>query len=127
MNSMADTSVIDLQHFLTPAGALAELPGRARRLAEYWTEIVAQASHFDMPITLRCRRRPRHRPCTGTLDIGFDHDFSGIIWRCPICGDNGIIRGWEGSFWDNSDAPESRTTSAARSMMRGVPRSGGRS
>ena len=102
---MANTWIIDLQHYLTPAATLAELPARARRLAEYWTEIVAQASNFDGPITLRCRRRPGRRPCAGTLDIGFDDDFSGITWRCPMCGDNGIIRGWEGSFWDNSNAP----------------------
>jgi hypothetical protein len=104
---MADTWMIDLQHYLTPAGTLAhDLSGRGRRLAEYWTEIVAQASNFATPITLRCRRRPGRRRCAGTLDIGFDDDFSGIIWRCPVCGDNGIVRGWQGSFWDNSDAPE---------------------
>jgi hypothetical protein len=104
---MADTWVIDLQHYLTPAGTLvSELSGRGRRLAEYWTEIVAQGSNFDTPITLRCRRRPGRRRCVGTLDIGFEDDFSGIVWRCPICGDNGIVRGWQGSFWDSSEAPE---------------------
>jgi hypothetical protein len=104
---MADTWIVDLQHYLTPAGTLPpDLSGRGRRLAEYWTEIVAQASKFDTPVTLRCRRRPGRRPCAGTLDIGFDDDLSGIIWRCPVCGDNGIVRGWQRSFWDNSDAPE---------------------
>jgi hypothetical protein len=103
---MANTWIIDLRHYLKPNGALAELPGRTRRLAEYWAEIVAQSSNFDEPITLRCRRRPGHRTCAGTLDVGFNEDFSEIIWFCPVCGDNGIIRGWQGSFWDNSDAPE---------------------
>jgi len=29
-----------------------------------------------------------------------------MVWHCPICGDNGIIRGWEGTFWDNrADLP----------------------
>jgi hypothetical protein len=102
---MANTWVVDLRHYLTPAGTLApELRGQGRRLAEYWAEIVAQASNFDEPITARCRRRAAHRLCSGTLDIDFDEDSSGIIWRCPVCGDNGIIRGWQGSIWDNSDA-----------------------
>jgi hypothetical protein len=105
---MANTWIIDLRHYLKPGGQLVELPtGRARRLAEYWTQIVAQGSNFDAPISLRCRRRPGHRACTGTLDIGLEPDEpSGINWCCPVCGDNGVIHGWEGSFWDNSDAPE---------------------
>ena len=103
---MSNTWVVDLRHYLKPGGALAEMPGRARRLAEYWTEIVAQASNFDEPITLRCRRRPGRRACAGTLEIGFDRDFSAIIWCCTVCGDNGVISGWQGSFWDNSDTPE---------------------
>ena len=28
---MANSSVVDLRHYLTPDGTLAELPGRARR------------------------------------------------------------------------------------------------
>jgi hypothetical protein len=98
--------VIDLRHYLTPGGTLAELPGRARRLAEYWTEIVAQGSNFDQPAALRCRRRPKHRTCSGMLDIGLTPDFSGIMWCCPVRGDNGVIRGWHGRFWDNGDTPE---------------------
>jgi hypothetical protein len=103
---MPDTWVIDLRHYLKPDGQLAEMPGRARHLAEYWTQIVAQGSNFDAPVSLRCRRRPGHRACTGTLDIGLDQDLSGMIWCCPVCGDNGVIRGWQGSFWDNSKAPQ---------------------
>jgi predicted RNA-binding Zn-ribbon protein involved in translation (DUF1610 family) len=103
---MVDTWVVDLRHFITPAGALAALPQPARVLAEYWTQIVAQGSLFDEPVTLRCRRRPARRACTGTLDIGLDLDLDGIVWRCPVCGDNGIIRGWQGTFGDNSDLPD---------------------
>jgi hypothetical protein len=28
------------------------------------------------------------------------------MWFCPACDDNGRISGWEGTFWDNSDAGE---------------------
>jgi hypothetical protein len=104
--SMGNTWVIDLRHYLTNTGALAELLARARSLAEYWTTIVAQGTNFDEPVTLRCRRRPQCHAWTGTLDIRFDDDFLEIIWCCPVCGDNGVISGWQGSFWDNRDAPE---------------------
>ena len=33
---MGDTWIVDLRHYLTPAGALAEMPRPARRLAEYF-------------------------------------------------------------------------------------------
>jgi hypothetical protein len=102
---MANTWIVDLRHYLTCAGTLAELPRPARILAEYWTEIVAQGSNFAAPVTLRCRRRPAHRACLGRLDICLDPDSSAIVWCCPACGDNGMIRGWRGSSWDNSDTP----------------------
>ena len=49
---------IDLRHFLMPDGKVAPLPPRGRRLFDYWTEIVSQATQYDDPTTLRCRRRP---------------------------------------------------------------------
>ncbi len=88
---MADTWMVDLRHFLAPTGALApELPGPARRLAEYWVEIVAQGSNRDSPVTLRCRRRPARRPCDGVLNILLDANLDGLLWE--------IIHGWQGSF-----------------------------
>jgi len=101
---VADTWSIDLRHYLTPAGTLAALPARGRVLAEYFTQIVAQGSNFGAPIALRCRRRPRRRPCAGVLEICLDLD--GMVWQCPVCGDNGVIRGWQRTFWDNSEKPE---------------------
>jgi hypothetical protein len=100
---MPNTWVVDLRHFLAATGALApDLPRSARRLAEYWADIVAQGSNFDEPVTLRCRRRPGRRPCHGVLSILLDANLDGLLWECPVCGDNGIIRSWQGSFWDQS-------------------------
>jgi hypothetical protein len=100
---VGNTWIVDLQHFLTSAGTLAELPRPARILAEYWTQIVAQGSNFGEPITLRCRRRPRRHPCAGVLEIFLEQDLEGLLWQCPVCGDNGVVRGWRGTFWDSSD------------------------
>jgi hypothetical protein len=119
---MPNSWVVDLRHFLTPAGALAALPRPARALAEYWTQIVAQGSLFGEPVTLRCRRRPARRPCTGTLDIGLDLDLDGIVWCCPVCGDNGIISGWQGTFWDNSELAESPISADDDDLFGRLPR-----
>jgi hypothetical protein len=104
---VANTWIVDLRHYLTPAGTLVALSTRGRVLAEYFTQIVAQGSNVDEPAALRCRRRPRRRACAGVLEICLDLDLDGMVWQCPVCGDNGVIRGWQGTFWDNSENPES--------------------
>jgi hypothetical protein len=59
---MGNTWIVDLQHYLTPTGAMAPVPSRARLLAEYFASIVVDATtNLDDPPTLRCRRRPGHR------------------------------------------------------------------
>lgn len=97
---------IHLPHLLDENGTLAALSGRGLKLAQYWTEIVAQASNYDAPTTLRCRRRPQHRPCGGLLTMFFDADTFDVLWFCPVCHDEGRISGWEGTFWDNSELAE---------------------
>jgi hypothetical protein len=97
---------VSLQDFLLPNGALAPLTGRGLRLAQYFTQIVAQASNYDEPTTVRCWRRPRRRPCTGLLTVFFDVDNHDVLWFCPVCDDQGRISGWEGTFWDNSNLTE---------------------
>ena len=98
---------IDLRHFLLPDGKPAPLPTRAQRLFDYWTEIVSQATQYDDPTTLCCRRRPGRRPCGALLTIFFDIDTNDVLWFCPACHDEGRIAGWEETFWDNGIlAPE---------------------
>jgi hypothetical protein len=107
---MIKSWVIDLQHFLDSSGVLApDLPRRARILAEFWSEIVSQATLFDEPTTIRCRRRPRHRLCAELLFLSFDETMEAVLWHCPSCNDHGTIRGWQGTFWDHSDLTENLT------------------
>ena len=100
---------VHLPHVLDEKGTLRGLTGRGLRLATFWTEIVAQASNYDEPTTLHCRRRPGRKPCSGLLTIFFDVDNFDVLWFCPVCDDNGRISGWEGTFWDNSELTETRS------------------
>jgi len=104
--AMTNSLSIHLPHLLDEKGSLASLSGRGLRLAQYWTEIVAQASNYEEPTTLLCRRRPGRRPCKALLTIFFDVDTNDVLWFCPACNDEGRISGWEGTFWDNADLTE---------------------
>ena len=104
---MGNNWIVDLGHFLNATGALAlKLLRRARTLAEFWAEIVSQATLFDEPTTIRCRRRPRHRACATVLYVTFDDTMDAALWECPQCHDGGAIRGWQGTFWDHSELTE---------------------
>ena len=99
---MGNTWSVDLRHYLTTAGAMASMPSRARLLAEYFASIVVDATtNLDDPPTLRCRRRPGHRRCLGIILAvpSLDEDDT-ILWHCPVCHDNGVIRGWQNTLWD---------------------------
>ena len=101
---MGDTWITNLQHFLDGRGALAQHSPSATKLAAFFAEIVSQATDYDEPTTLQCRRWPKHRRCKGILTIFFDADTDNIIWFCPLCNDNGVISGWQDTFWDRGSA-----------------------
>jgi hypothetical protein len=105
--------VVDLRHFLEPSGAIAEMPAPARRLAEHFAGIVVDAtSNLDDPPSVRCRRRPGRRRCAGVpVAYPSPEEPEAIEWYCPVCGDYGVIRGWEGTLWDGSADDEARALS----------------
>jgi hypothetical protein len=94
--------IVDLRHYLTPAGAIAEMPGPARKPAEYFASIVVDATaNLDEEPTVRCRRRPGRRRCTGiVMSYPSADDFESIHWHSPVCNDNGLISGWQKILWD---------------------------
>ena len=98
---MANTWIIDLRHYLTPDGAIADFAGRAR--AEFFASIVVDATtaNTDDALSVQCRRRPRHQRCAGIIVsyLCADKDES-IRWYCPVCDDDGSISGWQNTRWD---------------------------
>jgi hypothetical protein len=89
------------------------MPAPARRLAEYFASIVVDATtNLDDPPSVRCRRRPGRRPCPGIVySVPSLENHEAIEWHCPVCGDHGVIRGWEGTLWDGFLDYEGRVAS----------------
>lgn len=101
---MGDTWITDITHFLTKDGEIAPTTGPAKRLAEFLGKLVVDAttaSPFGATNTsVRCRRRPARKLCTGEIETSIDPESEDIVWRCPVCEDNGLIRNWRASMWD---------------------------
>jgi hypothetical protein len=99
---MGNAWITDLRHFLNEDGSLANMPNRARTLAEYFGHIVKGVTTRQkdaLATGVRCRKRPRQRRCPGEI-IAFIDEQEAISWSCPVCEDNGVISGWKGTLWD---------------------------
>lgn len=101
---MANTWIVYLADFLTEAGHMAKMAGRARRLADHFGAIVAELTLHNLPeesasTHVKSRRRPGRRPCTGFIEAVVNAE-GRIRWICPNFGDNGLISGWCGTPWD---------------------------
>lgn len=94
--------VVDARHFLNDKGDIGPARGPARKMAEFVTSAVAHASDFDRPdntpgpACFKCRKRDNSRVDTSITD---DHV---VVWHCPVCGTEGRISRWQGTFWDLS-------------------------
>jgi hypothetical protein len=107
MTPRANTYVTDFRHYLDDqTGHLpADIPAPALRLAMFLASIVAWATSQDDDdgelTNVWCWRRPNRRPCRGEIVARVESASAEIIWNCPSCGLNGVIRGWEDSLWDH--------------------------
>ncbi len=104
---MGDTWVTDMNHYLDTDGMIAEnMSTGALNLALHQGAIVAwMTSRRPQDIertNVNCRRSPGRRRCPGEIIAAFDDETGGIVWRCPLCDDNGFIHGWEGTPWDRT-------------------------
>jgi hypothetical protein len=104
---MRYTLVTDMTLYLDENGDLTELPGPVLNTALFLGSIVAwvtqlQATEMEMT-NVPCRRMPGRKRCLGEIMAVLNESDSSISWECPICGDNGHIRGWQNTFWDRRD------------------------
>ncbi len=101
---MGNTWFTQLRHFLDDSGEFWDIKGPGRKLAEYLCSIVKAASseilEIPIPTGIKCRRRPKRKPCKGEVYTFLDNEKSVIEWYCPVCKDNGYISDWENTKWD---------------------------
>lgn len=102
---MVKTLFTKVPHFLDNNGELpADLPGPARKLAEFICSIVKSATTHSLealvPTGIGCRRRPKRKPCRGEIYAFINEETSAIQWNCFLCGDNGFIFDWQNTNWD---------------------------
>lgn len=99
--------VIDITHRLPAPEPTTDWPAATYRAAAYYGAICGAGSLAPVGETvhtpIRCHRRPKHRLCTGYIEVVRPIEQPGDVdWRCPSCGDNGTISGWRGSSHDLS-------------------------
>ena len=98
--------VMDMRHYLDEkTGDLPEaIPVRVLTLAVFFGAIVAWVTDHlpqgDWLTNVPCRRSPGRRRCRGDIVAELDQASAHIVWHCPLCGDNGLIHGWEATLWD---------------------------
>jgi hypothetical protein len=101
---MPNTWVTDMRHFLDESGVLARMPGPALNLATFQGAISAwvtsPAGRVSNRTNVTCRRRPSGRRCLGEIVAELVDGDQTVDWCCPVCGDNGVIRGWQDTQWD---------------------------
>jgi hypothetical protein len=101
---MGNTWISDMRHYLDPHGGILAMPTRVQRLVDHFGAIViaicAAPVEALVSSAVPCRRRPRRRPCPGTIRGFIGEDDGRIHWACAECEDNGAIAGWQGSPWD---------------------------
>ena len=105
---MANTLFTKVSNFLDEDGELpADLPRPALNLAEFICALVQSVTSHSfealVPTGVRCRRRPKRRPCKGEVFAFINEDIGAIQWNCFTCGDNGFIYDWENTKWDMRD------------------------
>lgn len=100
--------VTDMRHYLDEeTGDLPDgLPAPALNLALFLGSIVAWVTDHmpagDWHTNVPCRRSPGRKRCLGEIVAELDPGTGQIAWQCPVCGDNGVIHGWEDTLWNRS-------------------------
>src|SRR5262249_43203193 len=94
------TFVTDITHYLDEAGEVAQLPGPARELASFLTQMIEAATGTASTHYHDTRIRCRSKACPGTILTFLPPSRDEISWHCSDCGHNGVIRNWQKTKWN---------------------------
>jgi hypothetical protein len=92
-------------------------PERIVRLAIFFGAIVAWVTDHlpdgDEYTNVPCRGSPGRRRCRGDIIAALDRRSGHIEFQCPLCGDHGMIHGWEDTLWNRRGRGGPRPTDPA--------------
>ena len=94
--------VISLDHYLDGKGAIAIKRGPGRKMADFVTSAVAYASNRHRAVDAP---QPTCFECRNPKEIAVEVSMTktGLVtWRCHVCGSEGQVSNWQGTFWDLS-------------------------
>jgi hypothetical protein len=100
--------VVDMRHYIDEETEdfPETIPERVLSLAIFFGAIVAWVTDHlpegDEHTNVPCRRSPGRRRCRGDIMAELDRSSGYIVWECPLCGDHGVIHGWENTLWNRS-------------------------
>jgi predicted RNA-binding Zn-ribbon protein involved in translation (DUF1610 family) len=115
---MANRWIVDMHHYLSDDGLPVVRRGTLVPFLGAIVEAVSAVQGTEAPMAdVRCRRRPRHQPCSGIIDAFIEPDTQAIEWYCPACGDDGYIANWMRTPWDCSPAHAAPPASASASHL----------
>lgn len=94
--------VIDIRHLLNESEdgpAVPQLKRKVEKLKEIIVFATSKETNYTDESNVKCGRRPGRKPCPGYLTIEMT-DEDEIYWICPVCGDEGVVSGWNDLFWN---------------------------
>ncbi len=98
--------ITDWNHLKSAEELGENLPPAASLEVTYLRRIImaATARHAGQEeiSAVWCRKRPGNRRCSGRLAVRLQDLPAEIHWKCPQCGDSGIISNWRGAAADYS-------------------------
>ncbi len=97
--------VIDIRHWLNEeqdGPAVPRLKNKVAKITEIISYATSELNGLKTASAPKCWRKPKRKPCKGILDAWVS-DMDEICWECPVCGDEGVVRGWNGLIWDMLD------------------------
>ena len=98
---MTGTYVTNITHYLDESGDIADIASpEAKQLACFLVLIIDATSQNCSVVFDDTEIRCRSEGCSASILSRFEPETEDIIWHCPICGHNGMIRNWQNTKWD---------------------------
>lgn len=82
--------------------AKPNLRHKVKKLSEIITYATSQKRGVSSGSPPNCEKKSKGKSCGGILKIKLRPEPDLIHWKCPVCGDEAFLTGWEGLCWDQT-------------------------